>query len=147
LNREVFPNTFYLFSLFLFLFSVYRCGEGNLKVFIIGDRNESELVLGYVLDGFYGALSGMLRNQTDRRTILDNLEIVMLLIDELCDGGMILEVDPTELMSRVLMKQIDPDGGGGGNEQNRPIGDLTIGQVLKQAREQLASNLSGRDGN
>jgi hypothetical protein len=62
---------------------VYRCGEGNLKVFVIGDRDESELVLGYVLDGFYGALAGMLRNQTDRRTILDNLEIVMLLIDEL----------------------------------------------------------------
>jgi len=70
----------------------------------------------------------------------------MLLIDELCDGGRVLETDASLLMSRVLMREIDEGGGGGagggGGGNNVPLGELTIGQALKQARDQLVTNLS-----
>ena len=39
--------------------------------------------------------------QLDRRTLLDNLASVLLTVDELCDGGKILEVDPSAIANRV----------------------------------------------
>jgi hypothetical protein len=39
----------------------------------------------------------------DRRSLLDNLDLLMLTVDELVDGGTILETDSTAIVSRVLM--------------------------------------------
>jgi len=123
-----------------------------VKVCVIGSGDESELVLAMVLEGFFDALTGVLQGGTDRRTILDHLEMVMLLMDEVCDGGIVLECDAASLMSRVLMREIDDpnvfpmNGSGGDGKGNVPIGEMTIGQALKQAREQLISNLGQRDG-
>ncbi|GMI28613.1 hypothetical protein TeGR_g7801 [Tetraparma gracilis] len=120
------------------LLCVVRAG-GDVRVAIVGPSTESELVLSHVLDGFFSALAGILHGQLERRVILDNLELVMLLIDELADGGRILETDAASLMSRVLMREPGEDPAAGGGQA---IGELTIGQALKQAREQLVSNLS-----
>ena len=98
----------------------FRSGS-DVKVYIIGPSTESELVLAFVLDGFFDALTGILHGATDRRTILDNLEMVMLLVDELCDGGYILEADSVSLMSRVLMREVDVPGGGGGGCRGRVV--------------------------
>ncbi|GMH86279.1 hypothetical protein TL16_g10489 [Triparma laevis f. inornata] len=110
----------------------------DLKIFLTSPSTESELVLSYVLDGFYSALQQILHNQVDKRTILDNLELLMLLIDELSDSGRILETNPQMLAERVLMKQ--PGEGG-----DTPIGELTIGQAFNQiagqAREQIIANM------
>lgn len=46
------------------------------------------------------------RGHVDRRTILDNLELVMLTIDELVDAGTILETDCQAIVSRVLMRGV-----------------------------------------
>jgi len=128
----------------------FRSGT-DVKVYVVGSGEESELVLAHVLEGFFDALNGVLQGGTDRRTILDHLEMVMLLVDEVCDGGIVLETDAASLMSRVLMREVDDPaamsgGGGQTNGQGVPIGDMTIGQALKQAREQLISNLGQRDG-
>ena len=93
---------------------------------------------------------------TDRTMVLDNLELVFLLIDEHCDGGIVLETDGGKLASAVLLR--DDDGGvstdasqaGVAGTQGLPAGvtggDMTIGQALRQAREQFLSNLASRDG-
>ena len=81
----------------------------------------------------------VLHNQVDKRTVLDNLELLMLLIDELSDGGRILETNPQNLAERVLMKQPGEAGEG------TPRGELTIGQafnqIARQAREQIIANM------
>ena len=64
--------------------------------------------------------------KTDRRSVLDALELVILTIDELVDGGMILETDPNNLVSRVLMRGVHGQG-------EVPITELTIGQVVAPA--------------
>ncbi|GMI04133.1 hypothetical protein TrVE_jg7015 [Triparma verrucosa] len=111
----------------------------DLKIFLTSPSTESELVLSYVLEGFYSALQMVLHNQVDKRTVLDNLELLMLLIDELSDGGRILETNPQNLAERVLMKQPGEAGEG------TPIGELTIGQAFNQiagqAREQIIANM------
>lgn len=64
--------------------------------------------------------------QLDRRTLLDNLALVLLSIDELVDAGRILEIDPSAIASRVLMRGADARG-----PQNP---DLTFQQVRAGCR-------------
>lgn len=48
---------------------------------------QNELILVSVLDVIYETILSLLRGQLDRRTILDNLELVLLTIDEVvCNG-------------------------------------------------------------
>ena len=43
----------------------------------------------------------MHRNSTDKRTIIENYDLVSLAIDEIVDDGIILETDPVIVASRV----------------------------------------------
>lgn len=143
-------------------------GAGDVRVVHIGPSGESELVLAHLVEGMYEALSQLMGGSTDRNMILDNLELVFLLIDEHCDGGIILETDGHKLASSVLLRDeqesrmgeqgMDGMGGGAGGQQmgggqpQQPVssgfgmggigGDMTIGQALMQARNQIISNLS-----
>jgi len=100
----------------------------------------------------YEALSSLMGGSTERSVVLDNLELVLLLIDELCDGGIILETDSHKLVSSVLLRE---DDGFVQEQQGMPrantmgatgmaAGELTIGQALRQAREQLISQLGNQ---
>jgi hypothetical protein len=126
-------------------------GGGDVRVVHVGPSNESELVLAYLCEGMYDALSQLMGGTTERTMVLDNLELVFLLIDEHCDGGLILETDGSRLAAAVLLR--DDDGpqeqmmamqqGGMPPQQGMPAGvnagDMTIGQALRQAREQWLS--------
>lgn len=37
----------------------------------------------------------------DKRTIIENYDLVCLAIDELCDDGIVLETDPVTIVTRV----------------------------------------------
>ncbi len=41
------------------------------------------------------------RNSTDKRTLIENYDLVSLAIDEVVDDGIILETDPVIIASRV----------------------------------------------
>jgi len=111
--------------------AVYRsCAD--VIFYVTGGYQENELVLLSVLNAFYEAVSKLLRNQVDKRTMLDNLDYIMLALDELVDGGIILESDPSVIASRVAMKGADSD---------IPLSEQTISQALQNAREQIARSL------
>mmetsp|Transcript_36616 Transcript_36616/g.56260 ORF Transcript_36616/g.56260 Transcript_36616/m.56260 type:complete len:219 (-) Transcript_36616:68-724(-) len=122
---------------------------GDVRVVHVGPSTESELVLAHLTEGVYHALSHLMGGTTDRTIVLDNLELVFLLIDEHCDGGIILETDGNKLASSVLLR--DDDGaqepiqaGTQGLPAGVSPGDMTIGQALLHARAQFMSNLTTR---
>jgi coatomer subunit zeta len=127
-----------------------------VRVIHVGPPGESELVLAHLVEGVYDALAQLMGAQVDRSMVLDNLELVFLLIDEHCDGGVILETDGRKLASAVLLRDDDPTMGAATPVPGQPqaqgvpagvsIGDMTIGQALRQARAQFLSNLTSRDG-
>ena len=49
-------------------------------------------------------MSGLLRGKVEKQTILENLELILLTLDELVDDGIILEIDPLAIANRVLMR-------------------------------------------
>jgi len=130
---------------------------GDVRVILVGTETESELVLAHYTEGIYQALSHLMGGVTDRGMVLDNLELVLLLIDEHCDGGIILETDPSRLAGSVLLRDEHepnetvsgvPGGSSGGSGGSMPsnVGEMTIAQALKQARNQFLTNIGSRDG-
>jgi hypothetical protein len=138
-------------------------GAGDVRVVHVGPSSESELVLAHLCEVMYDALSHLMGGQTDRNMVLDNLELVFLLIDEHCDGGVVLEVDGRKLASSVLLRdEADvagvpgaAEGGGDGAPSTgvAPVmggfrgfglqgaGDISIAQAFRQAKQQLIAGL------
>ena len=140
-------------------------GGGDVRVVHVGPAGESELVLAHLAEGMYEALSNLMGGTTDRAMVLDNLELVFLLIDEHCDGGIILETDGQKLAGSVLLRDeqeptmghgmegqgggmpgqalpMQSSGGMGGLGMGMGGGDMTIGQALMQDRNQIMANLN-----
>ena len=130
------------------------CGgnQNDVKVVHVGPAGESELVLAHLCEGMYEALQHLMGGSTERSMVLDNLELVFLLIDEHCDGGIILEVDGHKLASAVLLRDEDASGVGGEDPlqpmQAMPPGaaDMTLGQAFRQARDSFFVGMASRDG-
>ena len=60
-----------------------------------------------------------------RHTLFENLDIIMLALDEICDGGIVLESDPQEVVNRVALRTDDI-----------PLGEQTVAQVRKRPLKQ-----------
>lgn len=71
-----------------------------------------------VLNCVYDSVSQILRKNVEKRALFDNLDIIMLALDEICDGGIILESDPTAVVNRVALRADDI-----------PLGEQTVAQV------------------
>ncbi|EON63890.1 hypothetical protein W97_03118 [Coniosporium apollinis CBS 100218] len=75
--------------------------ESDIQMFVIGSAEENEILLYNVCLALRDALNILLKNSVDKRTIIENYDLVSLAIDEICDDGIILETDPVIINSRV----------------------------------------------
>mmetsp|Transcript_8127 Transcript_8127/g.28567 ORF Transcript_8127/g.28567 Transcript_8127/m.28567 type:complete len:179 (-) Transcript_8127:933-1469(-) len=104
----------------------------DLHFFVTGSADDNELILVSVLNAFVEAVVMLLRNNVEKKTVLENLDLVLLTVDELCDGGIIMETEPATIAGRVSMR---------GADQDVPITEQTFSQALASAKEQLARSL------
>ncbi|CDO74702.1 hypothetical protein BN946_scf184847.g10 [Trametes cinnabarina] len=79
----------------------------DLIFYIIGDPSENELMLHSALVAFSDAVHMLLRNQVEKRGVLENLDLVLLCLDETIDDGIIVETDSTTIASRVSRPKAD----------------------------------------
>lgn len=108
---------------------VYRSSV-DLFFYVMGSSHENELMLASVLNCLYEAVGQILRKNVEKRTLLENLDVVILALDEICDGGVILEADANSIVQRVALRVDDI-----------PLGEQTVAQVLQSARDQLKWSL------
>ncbi|RZC43031.1 coatomer subunit zeta-1 [Asbolus verrucosus] len=108
---------------------VYRSNV-DLFFYVMGSSQENELILMSVLNCLYDSVSQILRKNVEKRAVLDSLDIVMLAMDEICDGGIIIDADPNSVVSRVALRNDDI-----------PLGEQTVAQVIQSAKEQLKWSL------
>jgi len=109
-------------------------------VYVLGGVGENELLLLSALNVIFESISLILKKNLDRKTIMDCMDRVLLAVDEICDEGVLLELDPENVVSRVGVRTDDVS-----------IGDQTVAHVqakieakmlagssyLQSAREQL----------
>ncbi|XP_047342121.1 coatomer subunit zeta-1-like [Impatiens glandulifera] len=104
----------------------------DLHFFVTGGEEENELILATVLQGFVDAVSLLLRNNVDKTEALENLDLILLCLDEIVDGGMILETDGSIIAGKVASHNMD---------ETAPLAEQTISQALATAREHLTRSL------
>uniref|UniRef100_A0A672GXT1 Coatomer subunit zeta n=1 Tax=Salarias fasciatus TaxID=181472 RepID=A0A672GXT1_SALFA len=121
----------------------------DLFFYVIGSSHENELMLMAVLNCLFDSLSQMLRyiqlilstecisalfsfcrKNVERRALLENMEGLFLAVDEIVDGGVILESDPQLVVHRVALRGDDV-----------PLTEQTVTQVLQSAKEQIKWSL------
>ncbi|KAH9922584.1 coatomer protein [Amylocystis lapponica] len=79
----------------------------DLIFYLIGHPSENELMLHSALVAFSDAVHMLLRNQVEKRGVLENLDLVLLCLDETIDDGVIVETDSTTIASRVSRPKAD----------------------------------------
>ena len=85
-----------------------------------------------VLDCLFNSVSGILRKNVDKKSLCDNMEVIMLAMDEMIDNGMIMESDAQQVISRVALRSDDI-----------PLGEQTVAQVvmiIQEIKVRLTSN-------
>mmetsp|Transcript_16393 Transcript_16393/g.38787 ORF Transcript_16393/g.38787 Transcript_16393/m.38787 type:complete len:189 (+) Transcript_16393:168-734(+) len=113
--------------------TVYRlCGD--VTFFVVGSTTENELILVHVLDGLVDAVTSLLKFAPEKRNLLSNVELVLLAVDELIDGGIIFETDPTAIEARVMMRGAVP-------EATSSYSEVTLSSLASQAREAVGRSL------
>ncbi|DBA76231.1 hypothetical protein WJX77_004063 [Trebouxia sp. C0004] len=109
---------------------------GDLMFYVTGSQDENELILHTVLVAFYESVTLLLRSAVEKKTVLENLDLVLLAMDEIIDKGLILETDPATIASRVSMRGADSD-----IPLTDRVTEVNIQSFLATAKEQLARSL------
>ncbi|KAF9075541.1 coatomer protein [Rhodocollybia butyracea] len=79
----------------------------DIILYFIASPLENELMLSTALNSLIDAQSLLLRNQLEKRGVLENLDVVLLCLDETVDDGIILDTDATAIASRVSRSRPD----------------------------------------
>jgi len=101
--------------------------------YVVGPASENELMLGGVLNAFFDATSMLLRQQVEKRALLENLDLVTLALDETVDDGIILETDSTAIASRVSRPRPDPT--------ELPINEQTLMSAYSSLRDRVTQRI------
>ncbi|KAK7202947.1 Longin-like domain-containing protein [Myxozyma melibiosi] len=73
----------------------------DVIIYVVGGLNENETMLYQVVLALRDSLEILLKHSMDKRTIIDNYDLVSLAVDETVDDGIILETDPIVISTRV----------------------------------------------
>jgi len=109
-------------------FTILYKPAGDCLLFVVGSKEENELLLLTALNTFRDSLDMLLKGQVDKRAMLENLDYVLLTIDELVDGGILLETEVDEIFQRVSLKAA---------QDETPITEQTISQAVDSVKESL----------
>ncbi|AEO66151.1 uncharacterized protein THITE_2114044 [Thermothielavioides terrestris NRRL 8126] len=90
--------------------------ESDVALYVVGSLEDNEILLYNVLLALRDSLHLLFKQSVDKRTIIENYDLVSLAIDEICDDGVVLETDPTIIVQRcskapsqdVNLGRIDP---------------------------------------
>ncbi|KAK3329765.1 Longin-like domain-containing protein [Apodospora peruviana] len=90
--------------------------ESDVALYVVGGLEENEILLYNVILALRDSLHLLFKSSVDRRTIVENYDLVSLAIDEIVDEGVVLETDPTIVVQRcsrapqtdVNLGRIDP---------------------------------------
>ncbi|KAI9904852.1 hypothetical protein N3K66_001381 [Trichothecium roseum] len=75
--------------------------ESDVMIYIVGSVDENEILLYNTILAIRDSLHLLFKQSVDKRTIIENYDLVSLAIDEIVDDGIILETDPTIIVQRV----------------------------------------------
>ena len=137
--------------------AIFRC-YSDMTIFIIGHIDDNELILGQLLDCMHECFDRIFRKGIERKSLIENMSGVILVIDELLDQGIVMHLEPSTILARIDTKgkggshhrSGGDDGGHGGDSASgsgQPDSSRSGGSggpfasVFSSARSQLAKSM------
>jgi len=105
----------------------------DVFIYVIANQYQNELMLYNFMNSFIDTLNILLKNQVEKRIIMDNMDVVFLAIDECLDEGIILDNDATQISNRVSKKA--------NNDNGMNLSEQSFTQAFFNARDQIARSL------
>ena len=91
--------------------AVFRCYT-DMTIYVLGDgKSDNELVLASILDTIHECFDQVFKHQIERKSLINNMTGVILVIDELIDQGIVMQLDSATILTRINSK--DAPGGEG----------------------------------
>ena len=126
-----------------------------MTIFIIGHIDDNELILGMLLDCMHECFDRIFRKGIERKSLIENMSGVILVIDELLDQGVIMHLEPSTVLARIDTKGKgghSHSGGDHGSGHGESASGATTGSsssggsglfasVFSSARSQLAKSM------
>lgn len=112
--------------------AVYRA-LGDATLYVLGTHEHNELVLQSALDTMCEALETLLRGQVSKRSLLENYDFLMLVLDETIDRGVLLETDAALVVTRVSMSDRPA--------KLTPLHEQTLSQIVETAKSEIVRSL------
>lgn len=79
----------------------------DLVFYVMGSAEENELLLMAALNCLVQSVDTVLRRNLDKKSLLAGLDLVLLAVDEICDQGVLLELDSDTVVNRVGIRSDD----------------------------------------
>jgi len=109
--------------------------QTDLYIYVVGSIDENELILSNVLETLVDALDTLFGGQLEKkRTFLENFELIILCVDEILEDGYIMELDSSNVSSRVSLS-----GDTNALEKRKDILSQFIGSASEQIKNSLFS--------
>ena len=113
---------------------VYRSSI-DVMFYVIGSVNENELMLMGILNTLFESLNLVLKKNLEKKAIITNLNVVLMILDEVVDNGVILECDSTHVAQRVTVTKHEE------SSYKEFLSEQSIGSVLQTAKETLKRSI------
>ena len=122
-----------------------------MTMFIIGHSEDNELILGQLLDCMHECFDRIFRKGIERKSLIDNMSGVILIVDEILDQGVIMHLDSSTIIARINTKsksgqsaapgQSSAEGSSSSAAQSSSSGSGLFASVFSQARSSLAKSM------
>lgn len=73
----------------------------DITIAVVAKLNENESLVYLVVASLNEALTILLENSLDKNTVIEKYDMVSLAVDETVDDGIVMEIDPAIIVSRV----------------------------------------------
>jgi hypothetical protein len=97
----------------------------DLILYFIAGPTENELMLSSALQSLSDAMGMLLRNQLEKRGVLENLDLVVLCLDETIDDGCVFSLLSSDCSLTVCSIIVDTDATAIASRVSRPRADTT----------------------
>ncbi|CDW75046.1 coatomer subunit zeta-1 [Stylonychia lemnae] len=130
--------------------AIFRCYV-DMTIYILGDRDDNEMVLAMVLDTVHDCFDTVFKRNIERKSLINNMTAVILVIDELIDQGIVMAADSQIILKRINIKGTGHPSGAGneGSESSSTTqssssssGGGMFASVFASAKSSLAKSLA-----
>ena len=83
--------------------AIFRCYV-DMSIYILGEKDDNEIILAMVLDTVHECFDKVFKHSIERKSLINNMTAVILVIDELIDQGIVMATDSQTILKRINIK-------------------------------------------